>query len=307
LIGIFMALTFSASALAEHFVLVKKWLATAAALMLAACVVLTEKQLSYWHDSETLFTHALTVAESDLAYCRLGAAYQQQNRLPEAMQQYILATKFAPESPIAYDDLGRLLDDEGKPEAAASYYRQAVRWNPRSAAVHDTLGIILVELGRLDEALGEFTAAAQLAPGDPHPPFTMGRILLQQGRDAEAVTRLRAALRLDPNNPQMLIFTASVLAADENPRGRDGAAALALATQAVQLTQGKEPAVLDAQAMAFAETGQFTAAELAEQQAIKSLQATGQTDDVPLMQKHLQSYQAHQPWRESFKKSDSAH
>jgi cytochrome c-type biogenesis protein CcmH/NrfG len=94
-----------------------------------------------------------------------------------------------------------------------------------------------------------------------------------------------------------------VLAADENPRVRDGAEARVLADKAVKLTSGQQPAALDALAMACAETGQFDEAVQIQQQAVKLMEATGPKDDVAVMQQRLQLYQTHQPWRESFKKN----
>jgi cytochrome c-type biogenesis protein CcmH/NrfG len=127
--------------------------------------------------------------------------------------------------------------------------------------------------------------------------------LLQLGRDAEAVKQLREALQLAPENLEMLIFAASVLAADNNSQVRDGAAAHVLAEKAVKLTGGQQPAALDVLAMACAEAGQFDEAMQFQLQAIKLSEAAGQKEDVALMQGRMQVYQQHQPWRESFKKN----
>ncbi|HZL79805.1 MAG TPA: tetratricopeptide repeat protein, partial [Candidatus Limnocylindrales bacterium] len=303
LVGIFLAMTFSAQALAGRFIFLKTWMASAGVLILGACLVLTEKQLRYWHDSESLFTHALAVEDSAAAHLSLGIALQDQNRVSEAMTQYIMTLQLNPESDLACDDIAKLLDDQGKTEAAAFYCREAVQRKPGSRFAHVNFGIVLAKLGRFDEAMNEFSAAARLDAAYAQPHFLMGQLLLQQGRDAEAVPHFRAALKLDPDDGQMLIFTASVLAADENPRVRDGAEARVLADKAVKLTSGQQPAALDALAMACAETGQFDEAVQIQQQAVKLMEATGPKDDVAVMQQRLQLYQTHQPWRESFKKN----
>ena len=74
--------------------------------------------------------------------------------------------------------------------------------------------------------------------------------------------QLRQATELDPDNPEMLIYLASVLAADENPRFRDGKEALELAKKAVMVTDSQQPAAFDALAMSNAEKGDFAAAAL---------------------------------------------
>jgi hypothetical protein len=53
--------------------------------------------------------------------------------------------------------------------------------------------------------------------------------------------------------------------------------------------------------MSSAELGKFPEAMLFEQQAIKVASSANQQDGVDLMQKHLESYQKRQPWRESFR------
>src|SRR5208337_4410389 len=64
LVGIFLAIAFSANALAAHFEFLRKWFAVSGILILCGCAALTELQLRYWRDSESLFAHTLTVEKS---------------------------------------------------------------------------------------------------------------------------------------------------------------------------------------------------------------------------------------------------
>ncbi len=82
---------------------------------------------------------------------------------------------------------------------------------------------------------------------------------------------------------------------------RNGKRAKELARYAVELTQGHAAAPLDALAMSSAELGQFPDAVLTEVQAIQAAKAANQQDGLDLLQKHLETYQKKQPWRESFK------
>jgi predicted Zn-dependent protease len=172
--------------------------------------------------------------------------------------------------------------------------------NPNLPALHGGLGSVLIKLGRFSEAMNEFTNEAQLDSHYPWPHFGIAQALLAQGRDAEAIDRLHEALRIAPDNFQILAYTAHVLAADENPRIRDGKAALVLAVEANVLTDGAQPLVLDALGMACAETGDFTNAVDATQKAIV-LATAARMKDVEAMRRRLQLYQNHQPWRESFR------
>jgi tetratricopeptide (TPR) repeat protein len=303
LTGIFLVLAFSVRVLVSRFNFLKKWIISMVILILAIFILLTERQLNYWHDSESLFTHAAAVAESEIAHINIGSALEDQNCLSAALTQYIIAWRLNTDSYLAYGNIGRILDAEGKTKQAATFYKKAAQRSPAVASVYENYGIVLIKLGRSDEAISQFFAAVRVEDSSAQPHFLIGRLYLQQGHDKEAVTQLRMALQLDPDNLEIIIFTISVLAADENPQVRDGAAARSLADKAVKLTDGQQPAVLDVLAMADAETGQFDEAAKNEQKAIKLVLAGDHKDDAVVMQQRLQFYLKHERWRESFKKN----
>ncbi len=303
LIGIFIALTFSFSALAEAFVFLKKWLAAVAVIILVACVCLTEKQMSYWHDSETLFSHSIEVTPSEPAYLCVGNTLTDQGKTQEALTELIMAWRLNPDSAMANGTIAYLLNAQGKTAAAAKYYDKSVHAAAPVPSIFKNYGIVLVLLGHYDQAMDQFLAAAKLDPSSADPHVLMASLLLQTGRDAEAMTQLRLVLQLDPLDLQTAIFTANLLAADESPQGRNGAEALALAQKIVSQTGSQQPVALDALAMANAELGRFDEAVRLEQNAIQLAGTNSAADDLIVMQKRLAAYQKNQPWRESFKRA----
>jgi tetratricopeptide (TPR) repeat protein len=299
-IGVFIAVTFGICGLADRFQFPKKAIAAAAALILAICLILTENQLRYWHDSETLFAHALAVTKNNhVAHVNLGVALEQKGELNEALAEYRAAEELAPELYHIHNNLGNLLDNLGHPNEALIEYRWAVLLSPGRPSLHNGAGMILAELGRFDEALRQFKEAARLDPAYPWAHLEIGKLRLKQGRDAEAIDEFRAALRIDPDNFQILAYTAHVLAADENPQIRDGRTALVLAIKAKLLTGETQPYVLDALGMACAETGDFTNA-LEEAQRALDLAAAAKMKKLEPLQQRLELYKNQQPWRESF-------
>jgi tetratricopeptide (TPR) repeat protein len=302
LIGIFIAITFTVAKWVNQSRFLRSACTVAGISILSACLVLTENQLRYWHDSESLFSHALAVTKDNaLAHLNLGVALEEQNRPEAALIEYQKALQINPYRHESYNNIGKLLNDAGKPEAALNYCREAARLNPKSPFSHNSLGLVLVELGHFDEAMSQFSEAAKLDASYAPPRFQMGRILLKQGHDAEALPHFHEALRIEPDNLPILIYFARVLAADENPQIRNGAEALALATRASRLAGGAQPVALDTLAMAYAETGRFDEAMQTGQEAVNLTRTAGQKDDAAIMQQRLELYQKHQPWRESFR------
>ena len=302
LIGIFVAVIWTLRDLAPRFPSAKTWFAAVAVLGLGTCLALTENQLQFWRDSETLFVHSLAVtADNVTARLNLGSAYQEQNRTTEAIEEYRAALSLDPNCHEAYNNLGRLLNDAGRPAEALDYCRAAVQLDPRSPQSHIGLGIVLAELGRYDEAMNEFAQAARLDPNDPTPHFQTARALLRQGRDAEAVAQLREALRLAPEDLRMLICTARVLAADENTPARDGVACLGpgpkkppnwpVARNRWCWTRSRWPPPKPATSMRPQGSKQATDFAL----------TNGDKEDAAKMQQRLELYRKHQTARISFK------
>ena len=299
-IGVTIAAAFGLRDLVRRFRLRTAPVATAAGLMLAGCLVLTENQMRYWRDSYTLFAHAVAVTrENDIARINLGVALEHQGKPQEALTQYRAAARIAPKRYQVHNNLGNLLDNLGRPDEALAEYREAVRLSPDLPLLRDGLGSVLAELGRFNEAMNEFTNAARLDPTYPWPHFEMGKVLLKQGRDAEAMRQFHEALRIDPDNFRILAYSAHVLAADANPQIRDGNTALLLAAKANALTGAAQPFVLDVVGMACAETGNFTDALEVTQKALDLAKARG-IKNLEGMQQRLELYKRHQPWRESF-------
>jgi tetratricopeptide (TPR) repeat protein len=305
LIGIFLAVVWTVHDWATRSNGVPRPAATAIAIAvagLAACLALTEHQLPFWRDSEALFSHALAVTpDNAAARLNLGSAYQADNRPEQALAEYKIALRLDSRRHEIYNNIGRLLSDAGRPAEALDYCRTAVLLDPASAASHIGLGVVLSELGRYDEALNEFAAAARLNAGEAAPHFQAGRTLLKLGRDGEAAAQFHEALRIDPDNLAMVVFIARIFAADSDPQGRDGAAALALVQQASAAGGAGQPAVLDTLAMACAETGHYDEAVQAEREAVAAATASGAREDATNMEQRLGLYQQHQPARISFK------
>jgi predicted Zn-dependent protease len=137
---------------------------------------------------------------------------------------------------------------------AIAYYRMSdldkalplvdelIREQPEDAYFYELKGQILFENGRIAESVPPYRQAVRYRPDSALIRFGLARALIEQGQAQdldEAAALLQEVTRLEPDNAGAWRF----LGVAEGRRGREGAAALALAEQAV-LMRNREDAEL---------------------------------------------------------------
>jgi tetratricopeptide (TPR) repeat protein len=299
-IGFTIAVVFLAGQLADRLKASSIFRFGGAGVVLLACILVTEHQLQFWRDSETLFRRALAVTtQNSIAFINLGVALEEQGRLEEALDNYQRAEKTGVRRRELYYNLGHVLSRLGRHPESLSIYQEAIRWRPADAAMHEAAGAELVDLGRFDKAQAEFSQAETLNPNDGTPHVEAAGAWFKEGRDSQGLDELRAALRLEPDNFETLATTARYLAANENESARDGKRALELALAADNLSGHTQPLVLDILGMAYAEMRDFTNAAASAQNAL-DLAGAAELSSTNEIKQRLDLYRQNQPWRESF-------
>jgi tetratricopeptide (TPR) repeat protein len=267
---------------------------------------LTERQLRYWRDSETLFRHTLAVTRfNPKAHLNLAIALDQEDRLPEALAEYLETIRMEPYRYQIHFNIGRILEKLGEPTEALAEFREAIRSDPKIATWHFAAGNALIALGREDEGLNEFAEALRLKPDYAQPHIETAKLFFRQGRDEQAVAALNAALKAEPDRFQTLAVVARYLIANENFPSHDVQTALALARKADELSGHSQPVVLDTLGMTYAATGDFIQAQASAQNAIE-LATAAQLKDVEAMRQRLELYKKNQPWREYFRATNGS-
>jgi tetratricopeptide (TPR) repeat protein len=177
----------------------QRWLAGACVVVLAVLGIRSAWQAHYWHDTEALFAHELTVHPgSFVAHTALGLVMAEHNRLPEAIHYYTEAIRLWPRNSQARYNLGNALRRQGQLQEAIQQYREVLRLQPTSADAHHGLGVALADQGRLAEAIEHYTAALQLTPADPQVHYNLGNALQIQGKLPDAIQQYTAALHFQP-------------------------------------------------------------------------------------------------------------
>ncbi len=203
-IGLFVVVAWGLGELAARRPGLRSPLAAAAAAALAACAVLTARQLSHWKTTETLFAHALTVTRGNwMAHEHLGLALADRGDHEAAIPHFEAALRFLPPAalPFGHENLAASLLARGELDAAVGHFREAVRLRPEYAEAHTNLGIALAYRGEWEAALPHQSEAVRLAPDDAAIRANLAKALEATGPGDKAELQYREVIRLRPDDP----------------------------------------------------------------------------------------------------------
>ncbi len=174
----------------------------AGVLALVLCIGLTRQQIRVWSDSESLFRHALEVAEHNavVRFSR-GIARAKRGRGFEAIPDLEAALAVHPDHAGAHASLGFLLTRQGDLANALPHLERAVALRPGWARAHTNLGRALEARGDRAKALAQFEAAVVAAPGSADAHYWLGRALAGRGRLELAQQHLAESLEIQPDHP----------------------------------------------------------------------------------------------------------
>lgn len=301
LVGIFWALVVEFGQWLDRRRDLRRYGVVLAGLGMAACLILTTRELRYWKSSETLFERAVAVTHDNaVAHSNLGVAYEQSGRKTEAMREYREAVRLNPGMGQAQNNLASLMEASSQYDEALVHYREALRLKPGAWQACANLAACLARLGRVEEAEAPYESALRLAPRDPRPPYAMAKALLLANRRAEASQRFRDVLQLDPNHLQTLVFLARLRASAPEAELRNGSEAIALAERAKTIGGEEDPFLLDTLAMAYAEADRYPEAIGWIKKSLERSRLGGDPAQIRDMEARLHLYQMGQPFREVY-------
>ena len=173
--------------------------AVAAVVVLSAA---TTRQTLYWHDAETLFTHAAEANPPNwLAEYNVGLERERKGDFAGAERRYRAAASLVPGSPDVHSGMARVLAATGRPAEAIAEYSRAVSIEPRDPLALNGLAILLAQASRLDEAVGMLRRVLAIAPRAPTVHWNLAQALERQGHRVEAAAEAAEAQRLAAQAP----------------------------------------------------------------------------------------------------------
>jgi tetratricopeptide (TPR) repeat protein len=235
-------------------------------------------------------------------YTRHHRANRSQGPTVEAVPQEIFPPghKFTPEEKAEASEIGAMVQN-GMWKEAFKAATNAGKQHPERWWLQAARAAAASNLNRPKDTIEAVNAAIQNNAGDAN------RLNLAQlyslranaysrmGRKVDALNDFQSAIKLSKTDPVCRAGAAWVYATASDAQVRNGANAIALATEAAKLTQWKDDTVLDVLAAGYAEAGDFSAAQKWEEKAI----LLGSQQDVPYYQHRLLSYQSGKAWREN--------
>jgi tetratricopeptide (TPR) repeat protein len=201
-VGLLLALVWWA---AERVARAPGWLrplaSGAAAVLVAACVVQTRRELAHWRDSETLFRRALAVTSGNyVAFQNLAHHLNENNRPAEALPLLEEALRIRPLYPEARVNLGRSLFLLGRVDEATAHFEQAIALRPRDPVALNNLAFSRMSQGDLAETVRLYALALDAQPDWAEIQHRAGIVQVMQGDGDGGGERLRRAAALEPGH-----------------------------------------------------------------------------------------------------------
>lgn len=169
-------------------------------VVLLIFMILTSLQLQHWHNSTSLFKHALDVTvDNYLAHNSLGTVLAKEGKADEAITHFSEALRIKPNYAEAQYNIGLALAMQGKFEKAANHFSKAVLIRPEFANAHHDLGNALSALGNFEKAIIGFSKALLIQPNFAKAHHNLGLALVRLGKVEKAAAHVSKALKINPN------------------------------------------------------------------------------------------------------------
>jgi arylsulfatase A-like enzyme/Tfp pilus assembly protein PilF len=281
-----------------------------------------------------LFKKAITIDPGYAdAYYNMGNVLALQGNINEATRYWNELLRLKPNQIEVLNNLGKILYQNDKIDDAIGYWRRSLQINPRQHKTYYNLGLAMSKTGNIDLAIEQYQKATELNPDYYQAHTNLANLLAKQGKTTEAIQHWRQSLKLEPkqaiihqrlgmalveqdditgavlhlkeavrlrsNQPEAINNLAWILATYKDGRVHNPGEAVQLAERACKLTDYNDVEMLDTLAAAYAADGKFDKAANTAQKAIDLALSTGLQEKARTISKHLELYQAGQPYYQS--------
>jgi arylsulfatase A-like enzyme/Flp pilus assembly protein TadD len=231
-------------------------------------------------------------------YFHLAAIANRLEDYPEAIKQLKKVIEIEPDNIEGHNFLATIYQKQNNREQAIEQHIISLKIKPKQPAVLNQLAAQYTSLKKTEKAIDCFNKSLQIAPKQPAVMSELAMALHGQGKVAKALTLWSDSLEIYPNQPYAINSLAWIKATSKDENFYNLGEALTFAQRACELTEHKDPGMLDTLAAALAANGQFDKAVETADKAIQLAKSTDQNDLVGDLERHRNLYKMRQKLRE---------
>lgn len=209
-IGIFFAVVWGVSEIAQARAVRTAWLAVPAVLMLAALGAATSHQIRYWKDSEAFWRRILSVTQFNYsAHDALARVLAKQGRIDEAIAEFNAAQSLHAYSPEDLVEVAAYEQVHEHPKDSITPYTRALEAAADSktkSAILRRLASAFIQMGDLDRARKAYAYALRENPENSPALVGSGLLAEREGDSALAVTQITHAMKVEATDTGYLLL-----------------------------------------------------------------------------------------------------
>jgi hypothetical protein len=202
-IGIILPLSWIISEFAAKRPIYRWIIGVMAMACITAMLLSTRIQVTYWKNSETLFSHTLAVTQDNyIIHNNLGFVYLKQKRFPEAMEQIAKSLAIRPDYLEARLSMAFLYIANKQLDNASDYLHKILEDYPHNASALFNIGMILEVQNHTEEALRYYEQASRSDRNHFKALGRAGLIYMRQGNWDKAAKCFQQSLSINPAYPE---------------------------------------------------------------------------------------------------------
>jgi hypothetical protein len=222
-IGLFVMVVWGIAELANRFS-IRKYIAASTVVIVVAFCVVTYRQLAYWHDDFSLWSHTLAVTYRNfVAEDNFGNALIKAGRYDEGIAHFRNAAEIEPGDPVSEVNLGIYAQQHGDLQQAAARYQYALQLasDPQvRAAAYANLGGVYFTLKEYARAKENFETALNLNSRSPFI-FLHMALIAQKNSDWNSAVRYYATyIAVEPSDVGYFLLGQALEHAGDSQRAK---------------------------------------------------------------------------------------
>ncbi len=209
-IGLFVCVVWGVAAVARERHVPAAWLAAPAVVVLATLGMVSRHQITYWHDSVTLWRHTLSVTERNyFAHNALAYALALNGQSEDAMVEFDAAESLHTYNALDMVAVAAYKRSHGHVQDAIAEYRRALdaaQDSKERAVVLSRLASVFMQTGDFNRAKISCAYALKENPNNGSALVASAMLAERDGDYASAVAQISQAMRIAPTDAGYLLL-----------------------------------------------------------------------------------------------------